>query len=159
MVLVINELYKAGYDVEKKVYNLITLSSPVRADIQIDKNIAEKIYHTEFFSKKDFVQNTGFIDNTDYGSLLVFSLITSFFGLIPTLCGGFGLHNFKYASNRVDITNFIEKAEGLNNVDKIFSKINSELKTIDNEKCPFKYHQATRSVKLFNDLLKENGLK
>lgn len=158
MVLVVNRLHKKKFDVVNKVFNLITLSSPVRRDIQLNKEIENKINHTEFFSKKDFVQNTGFIDNVDYGSILALSLITSFFGLIPVLCGAFGLHNFKYAKNRIDITNFIENANDSNNIDKIFDKVNSELKSMYNEKCPFKYHQATRSVNLFMSLLKENNL-
>jgi hypothetical protein len=94
----------------------------------------------------------------DYGGVLAFSLITSFFGLIPILCGAFSHHEFINAKNKIDITNYIEKTKGTNNVDKIFNKINSELKNLYNEKSSFKYHQATRSVNLFEVLLKQNNL-
>lgn len=116
------------------------------------------INHTEFFSKKDFVQKTGFIDNPDYGSVLMLALFTSFFGLIPVLCRAFGCHNFKYAKNRIDITEYIENANDQDNVDYIFNKVNDILTNKYNEKSVFKYYQTTRSVKLFENLLLQHNL-
>ena len=138
------------------ISNLITLSTPVRTDIQLNQDIIGRINHLQILnSRKDFVQQVGYIDNNEYAGAILAAIFTAFFGLIPLLFGTLGMHEFDSAYN-IDITDYIKKdSTSPDYVDNIYDIVNKKIfNPLINNKAFDKWHQSTRSIHLIENILK-----